>query len=220
MNIKQQLENKLVVQTTSIIPSIQEIERFYNFLNTKHKLGLPNNILFTIEQKSPKMLGYFMPSNNPTCYQKENTTLNTITLNSLFLIKGHPYITIAHEIAHFYNSFLGIKDCSSNQYHNKHFKKSAEMLGLLVTKTNKGFSQTDETTEFEDTLKEFMPTKDAFIIFQNNKEKVKKPSRNILFTCMCGVKIRTARNNFLGAICRGCNTEFIEKDNGENDEDD
>lgn len=203
--INQTTEENIVITTKekdiSIIPSIRECEKFSQFLNIEFNLGLPENIIFTIEQKSPKFYGYFMPE------QKGEKLLNTITLNSIYLKDNHQYITIAHEVAHYYNSFLGISDCSSNQYHNKHFKKVAEMLKLEVVKTKKGYSQTNSTPEFEELLLKFNPTPNIFDIFQNHSEKPKNKSR-LDKKCECGTIIYASKN-FNGATCLICEKEFI-----------
>jgi len=210
-------KNKVVVQTTikedvinSIIPSIKEVERFIIFLNKKFGLGLPNDIIINIQQTNPKTKGFFMPKGHKESYQNGKGKLNYICLSSIHL-KNFPYETIAHETAHFYNDFKGIKDCSSNQYHNKRFKEVAEMLLLKVDK-GKGYSQTSETEEFKDLLKEFKINDNAFKIFQNSKERKQKDnSRNLLYMCSCGVKVRTARNEEkpFNAICEYCKTKFV-----------
>jgi len=198
----------------SISPSIAEIERFILFLNKRFGLGLPNNISISIEKTSPTYKGFFRPHLNPEHITNEQTALNQIVLSSYHL-KNSPYETIAHETAHFINYFQGVKDCSNSQYHNKHFKTTAEKLLLLVEKTKKGYSLTKDSPAFIEMLKEFSPSPTAFKIFQNIREsKIKKPNRNLLYICSCGVKIRTARNENkpLKAICSYCNTEFINQD--------
>lgn len=200
----------------TIKPSIQEGERFIHFLNEKFKLGLNlSDLIFTIEGKSPKLKGYFMPSLNSQAYKvEESKPLNAITLNTLYLKSEElsPYETIAHEVAHYFNNSLGIKDCSSNQYHNKHFKKVAEMLLLKVEKTNKGYAYTELTEELKRIiLEEFKPLKNAFNLFQGLKaDKKKQKSRNLLFMCSCGFKIRSAKNEEkpLMAYCGYCGEDF------------
>ena len=220
---------EVIVQTTSIKPSIEEGERFIKFLDDKFNLKLPNTLIFTIEQKSEKLKGYFMPSLNPSAYtiEQSKTALNTITLNTLYLkdFELSPYQTITHEIAHFLNNIEGIKDCSSNQYHNKKFKNRAEKLLLIVEKTeSKGYSYTKLSPELEKAIvDDFKPSPNAFNIFQHITKKKKSKSRNLLFICGCGVKIRTAKNedNPLNATCNYCDSLFIEQfkddDEGEND---
>ena len=51
--------------------------------------------------------------------------------------------TLLHEMAHLRNFTLGVKDCNAAQYHNKEFKKQAELFGLKVEKMhNRGWAYT------------------------------------------------------------------------------
>ena len=213
--------NKVIVQTlnngltNSISPSIAETERFILFLSHKFNIPIKDELLVNIQTTSPSKMGFFMPSNSPTAYQKdalnpsnsEKQTLNLICLSSLYLKTGI-YETIAHEFAHFVNNQNGHKD--KNNYHSKHFKIVAEKLLLSVKKGNHGYNITEETPEFKNMLIEFMPNENAFKIFQNFNEKEKKGSRNLLFMCSCGCKVRSAKNEDkpLNAVCSYCLTKF------------
>lgn len=200
-------ENKEVVITQSIEPSIKEIERFLLFLNKKFNLGLNfDNITILISQAHKNTLGYFSPNG----FKNDKENLSGLVLNSIHL-KTHPYETIAHELAHYYNNQMGIKDTSQNgKYHNKKFKATAEMLLLSVAEPsdNRGYTYTSETTDFLSMLQnEFKPDTNAFNIKQLIHEKAKKPSRLFKFVCDCGFIIRTGRLD-LKATCEYCNTEF------------
>jgi hypothetical protein len=51
--------------------------------------------------------------------------------------------TLLHEAAHALNFQRGIKDCSKNQYHNRHFENAAKELGLTVSQVpHYGFALT------------------------------------------------------------------------------
>ena len=113
---------------------------------------------------------------------------------------------LAHELAHFLNHLQGVKDCTSNQYHNKQFKKQAETLFLKVERTNKGYAQTSETEEFKQLLTEFSPKTDVFNIIQQPKEKGKVGTRLNKWVCSCGVIVRCATE--LKAKCLECGGEF------------
>jgi predicted SprT family Zn-dependent metalloprotease len=196
----------------SIKPSIDEAERFIIYLNKRFKLGLPNTIIVNIEETKKTVIGYFRPKENPKHYRNSKKSLNNICLSSLWL-KEDPYETIAHEVAHFYNYKNGIRDCTINQYHNKHFKEVAERLLLTVEQTRtRGFAYTKPSKEFKKMLREFKPNRKAFHVFQKTVDKEKQPTRNILYMCSCGVKIRTAKNKnkSLDAVCQYCNTKFME----------
>ena len=197
----------------SIKPSIAETERFVCYLNKKFELNLPNDLIITISEAKPSIKGYFRPSGNTEAYINSDKRLNQINLNSLYLVET-PYETIAHETAHFSNQTKGVKDCSSNQYHNKHFKTEAEKLLLEVKSIEgKGFAYTTETPQFKEMLTEFKPDQTAFKVFQNKKEKEqKKKGRNLKFICPCGCIVRSARNEEkpLNAYCGYCEGKFEE----------
>jgi predicted SprT family Zn-dependent metalloprotease len=220
-------EDKLIVQTisNSIKPSIEETERFILYLNNKFTLNIKDNLIITIQETSKNAKGYFMPLESPKHYEKgtetaqdneittitgKTTALNLICISSLYL-KEKPYITIAHELAHYINHINNKK--AKNNYHHKEFKKVAELLLLKVSKGKHGFNQTDETEEFNKMLIDFKINPNAFLIFQNSQDKAKKGSRNLLFICNCNTKIRTALNEDkpLKAICGYCNSPFIQK---------
>jgi len=197
----------------SIQPSVAETERFICYLNKRFDLGLPDNLIVNIEDTSKNTKGFFRCKEHQKHYENTKQPLNYICISSIHL-QNNPYETIAHETAHFYNYSKGIKDCSSNQYHNKNFKVIAEKLLLKVEKGKRGFAYTDVTEEFTKMLKDFKADAKAFHIFQRTKEgKAKSPNRNLLFMCGCGIKVRTARNQNkpFNAICQYCNTEFTQQ---------
>ncbi len=193
-------------KTNSFRHAIEESERFIDFLNKKFNLNLPNNYLITISKGSKKESGFFMSLEHSEHYTNKTKDLNNINLNTYYLKTSNPYEVLTHEIAHFVNYIKKIKDCSSNQYHNKHFKKQAEEFLLKVERGKRGYSITSETEEFKEMLKEFKPNKDAFSIFQNIKKSEKVGSRLKLYMCDCGVKIRCAIE--LNARCLNCEGDF------------
>ena len=199
------------INKNSIIPAIQEGERFINFLNEKFKLELLKNFIISFHKQHKRVLGSFTPNLNPNHFEINKEKLHIITINTLHL-RGNPYETLAHELAHFYNNFKEVKDCSSNQYHNKHFKRVAEMLLLRVKKVEgRGFAFTEPTEEFNKMLdKEFKKNDEVFKLFQNKEgDKEKKPSRNYLFTCVNNCyKIRCGDKSLI-AVC-GCGEPFQE----------
>lgn len=71
-----------------------------------------------------------------------------INISAEYLSRGVNGVleTLLHEMAHFYNAVNEIKDCSSGQYHNKHFKRAAEMFGLKVERSGtRGYAYTSLT---------------------------------------------------------------------------
>jgi len=210
--IKTKVENIKTKLGNSIQPSIAETERFICYLNKRFGLELPDNLIVNIQETTKSTKGFFMCKEHAKHYENTKQPLNYICISSNFL-KDTPHETIAHETAHYYNYVKGIKDCTVNQYHNKHFKEVAEKLLLKVEKGKRGFAYTSVTPEFTEMLKEFKADKKAFHVFQKLKDKEKAQNRNLLFTCGCGIKVRTARNEDkpFNAICQYCNTEFTQQ---------
>jgi predicted SprT family Zn-dependent metalloprotease len=203
------MDNQIIVQTlnNSIKPSIEETERFILYLNQKFCLNIKNDLIINIQDTSTSTKGFFMPSQHKNHYEGEKP-LNYICISSLYL-KISPYETIAHELAHYINHIEG--HTNKGNYHTKHFKKQAEQFYLKVIKGKYGFNQTEETEQFKQMLNDFKINPNAFLIYQNKEDKKKGNSRNLLFMCSCGCKIRTAKNEDkpLKAICSYCNSPFI-----------
>lgn len=198
----------------SIIPAIQEGERFINFMNKRFNLELPNNLIISMHKQKKNILGTFTPNKNPNAFIKEGEKdpLHIITINTLYLNKD-PFETLAHELSHFINEFRGVKDCSSNQYHNKHFKKVAESLLLKVEKQKgRGYAHTERTELFNKMLEEFKPSETAFKMFQNETDnKTKTTTRNFLFMCSNACyKVRCGNKEFEGCLCK-CGSPFEEQ---------
>ena len=191
----------------SLIPAIKESEKFIKFLLNRFEIENIKPYIVVINKTSKNALGTF--ANTQTKQHFINTTeeFNTITLNTLHIKDCNPYEVLTHELSHYVNYCNNIKDCSGNQYHNKHFKAQAEKLLLSVEKTKNGFSYTKPTEEFIKMLEEFKPNKEVFNIFQSQRDKKKIGSRLRLFICDCGIKVRVGSDDF-NALCLDCNTEF------------
>ena len=194
------------LNNNSFIPALNESERFIKFLIKRFNLPVKNDYVVTINKASKNTIGYFMPKEHPQHYTNTKQDLNNINLSTLHLKTSSPYECLTHELAHFLNKIKGVKGCSSNQYHNKHFKKEVESLGLICEKSSKGYATTKETPEFLKMLEEFKPQKEVFNICQSNEDKQKVGSRLKKWVCGCGVILRTARE--INVLCLDCNTEF------------
>jgi len=226
----------------SIKPSVEECERFIQFLNKRFSLGLREDLIVLIsESDSPNTKGHFRPSKSPKSWRvqeqgkgdlafkqqnEEPTAQKDKPIHSIVLtahsLKDTPYETLAHETAHYINEIKGevSPKAYTNNYHSKEFKKRAEEMGLIVEKVaNYGYAFTRESPEFREMLKEFKPNEQAFKIFQalaENKGKGKK-GRLLKFVCSCGCIVRSAKNEEkpLRAICGYCDTPFKIKEEGE-----
>lgn len=195
------------LNNNSLIPAINESERFIHFLNKKFSLSLPHNYIVVINKTRKSALGTFANPQTKQHFINSNQELNTITLNTLHIKECNPYEVLAHELAHLINHLNKINDCSSNQYHNKHFKKQAEVFLLTTERTKKGYTTKDNDVFNKMVKEEFKSKPSVFNVFQSQKEPNKKGSRLRLYICSCGVKVRVASDDFMG-LCLECNGEF------------
>ncbi len=197
----------------SLTPLIKESERFIKFLIDKFQIEGLKPYIVVLSRENKKCYGLFANVETNQHYSNNTEELNTITLNTLYLKDNNAYKTLAHELAHFINYCRHIKDCSSNQYHNKYFKIQVEKFYLKCNKTKNGFSDTIPTEEFNKMLKnEFKANEEVFNLQQNqNKIKNKSKSRLRLYICNCGIKLRCASDT-LKANCKTCDSDFILND--------
>ena len=137
---EQEIKETSCLNNNSLIPALNESERFIKYLIERFNLSDLKNYIVVINKTSKNALGTFASKETLQHFTNTNNELSTITLNTLHLKKCNPYEVLAHELAHFINYSKGIKDCSSNQYHNKHFKQQAELLLLTCEKTKRGYS--------------------------------------------------------------------------------
>lgn len=140
--------------------------------------------------------------------------------------------TLLHEAAHAMNFQRGIKDCSSNQYHNQRFKAAAEELGLVVQQVpHYGFARTSlppETaasyTEETAALAIALLHRRAIVLAPatpptpptggddggNGEDKDNSKGRMIKAVCKCGYIIRASRKVLSATTvsCSGCGGPF------------
>lgn len=123
--------------------------------------------------------------------------------------------TLLHEMAHFWNIIHDIKDVSSYQYHNKHFKAAVEMAGLEVYKYDDALGyaltvSTDETINFIEKLNindaVFRTFRAGGLLDNGGKPKKKKGNSKMKkWSCGC-TNVRCAVE--LAAVCEKCGNSF------------
>jgi hypothetical protein len=123
----------------------------FNKIFTDNKLPKP---VITIQESGRKnAYGWF---GQGFWFDKElETGVPEINLSAEYVARGAEQVleTLLHEMAHFYNAVNNIRDCSSGQYHNKHFKSAAEKFGLKVTREGtRGFCRTALTEESQQAI--------------------------------------------------------------------
>lgn len=119
--------------------------------------------------------------------------------------------TLLHEMVHYNNKMLCIKDCSGNS-HNKKFKEAAESVGLIVMKgKGVGFGITSLSPERAEYIEQKVePNESVFEYFRADvKKEEKKPKKKNIFkyTCpKCGMEAKGKRD--LNIKCGTCNVNL------------
>jgi len=192
----------------SLQPCMKELERFYRFLNGKFKLGLPENVVITIQSKGRKKAMAWFKAN--AWQNGEEPEIHEINIAAEHLT-DHPYESLTHEIAHLceFKKTKGKSVCGSSNYHTTVFRTFAESFGLKVEKTKYGWSQTSEGEQFEKTLLEFKPESKLFEILRQQPQESKQATRMHKWQCGCTI-VRCAKD--LDAVCAACGDKFEEGD--------
>jgi len=148
----------------------QELYRAFDFFNKYFTDNELPKVVITI-QESGRRNAYGWFGNG---FWSDTTTAESvpeINLSAEYLSRSPDGIleTVLHEMAHLLNAVRGIRDCSSGQYHNKHFKAAAEEFGLKVERTgNKGWAYTSLNDEARRAIKNFKAKTE---VFSNLKRK-------------------------------------------------
>lgn len=119
---------------------------FDHFNKTFADNKLPKPVITIQESGRKNAYGWF--GNSFWVDKDMQASVPEINLSAEYLARGVNGIleTLLHEMAHYYNAINDIRDCSSGQYHNKHFKRAAEMFGLSVERGgNRGYAYTSLT---------------------------------------------------------------------------
>jgi hypothetical protein len=152
-----------------------------------------------------------------TPWESEGVKFNEIALNaeSFSLGAEHVLDSLLHEVAHSINFSNGVKDCSSNQYHNAHFARVAQSLGLK-TEEIKGQGHAKTTLSDEAILRWSIPLaiieqalKITALKGDNNKPKGRNTNL-IKAQCPCENTIRASKGVLEGGIrCDQCDCNFL-----------
>jgi hypothetical protein len=149
-------------------------------------------------------------------WHAEGEGFHEIALNGEIFEEGAESVlgSLLHEVAHSINNKKGIQDCSSNQYHNQHFKREAEALGLNVTEVKgKGHARTALAPEA--ILRWSIPLaiiREALRLgaFQMEAKPKGRNTNLIKAVCPCENSIRASRSVIdSGVRCDSCEENFI-----------
>lgn len=148
-----------------------ELYRAFDHFNKRFAENkLPKPVITIQESGRKNAYGWF--GNSFWVDKDMNTSVPEINLSAEYLARGADGIleTLLHEMAHYYNAVNEIKDCSSGQYHNKHFKRAAEMFGLTVERGgNRGYAYTSLTETSQQAIDELKIDKSLFSDIRRKK---------------------------------------------------
>lgn len=138
---------------------LRELYRAFDYFNEHLAKGSLPKVVITIQEAGRRnALGWFGKGfwSDQIC----EDGVSEINLSAEYMSRKPEEIleTLIHEMAHLKNACDGIRDCTSGQYHNKHFKRTAEEFGLLVERSgNKGYAYTSIGEKAEKAIKAFNP---------------------------------------------------------------
>lgn len=148
-----------------------ELYRAFDHFNKRFAENkLPKPVITIQESGRKNAYGWF--GNSFWVDKDMDTSVPEINLSAEYLARGADGIleTLLHEMAHYYNAVNEIKDCSSGQYHNKHFKRAAEMFGLNVERGgNRGYAWTSLTETSQQAIDELKIDKSLFSDIRRKK---------------------------------------------------
>jgi len=203
--------------TEKYIGTIEYLGRLYDFCNERFWKGELHKPIITVQQDvRNKALGWWSVKK----VWKENAEdegeheLN-ITANFLSRSLNEIAATMLHEMCHQYATANKLKDTSrAGVYHNKLFKRIAEMHGLKVaTAPTIGWSITDLTEESEKIIFEFEQSNPLEIIYRTPviKGQALRNSSTRKYVCpVCGNSVRATKA--VNIACADCNKLMILED--------
>jgi hypothetical protein len=190
----------------SILPLITELERIYKELATKYGIKAEQPLV-TIQTRGRQKntLGWFWDKK----WQQGKNEVGEINICAENL-NNNPIETLVHEMVHFSNTYENIKDCNSQQYHNRKFKERAEMYGLNVEKDGRhGWAITSLSKDLEEYLKGLSINYKLFELARKENLTITAPTKMKKFTCGCTI-VRCATE--LNATCKQCGKVFQEEE--------
>lgn len=156
--------------------ALDELYRAFDFFNDHFAQGKLPKVIITIQEAGRrKAVGWFGESfwKDDICDQG----VCEINLSAEYLGSADSTLcTLLHEMAHLWNATVAnVRDCTSGQYHNKHFRTSAQLFGLKVSRyKNKGYANTVLDEPANQAIDKLKPDTDALSSLK--RKRVKKQS--------------------------------------------
>ena len=164
----------------------QKLVEAFEFFNKELDAGLDTPV-FTLIPNRGRQSYYGWYWANRWKDGKKNLPEINITADTLKRSVEDICETLIHEMAHYKNNVAGVVDCNANQYHNKHFKKQAEALGLKVERMkNKGYALTSLDEKAHNLVKKYKnkyckDDKNPFHVYRVSEERITTVKSNKRF---------------------------------------
>lgn len=115
-----------------------QLEKLFRMINEDMFSGELETPIITI-QSTPRAYGHYSVTKIWTVNGEEQKHEINIGAGTLDREIEYTVGTLLHEMVHMYNdTVLNVQDCSrGGTYHNKHFRSTAEAVGLTVTRSDK-----------------------------------------------------------------------------------
>jgi hypothetical protein len=109
---------------------LAELERAFCFFNARlFGDSLPRTVVITLEDRRNRQLGSFCAArwSSPQGHLHHHVMVSTSAVG-----RGKEAVleVLLHEMVHYRNHQAGVVDCSRSQYHNRHFRDAALLVGL------------------------------------------------------------------------------------------
>lgn len=187
-------------------------EYFYNS-------GLERPIITVASMGRLSAYGWFTPAK---VWSDSETKRHEINISAEYLHRDicEVITTLLHEMVHLHCNMNGIKDVSrGNTYHNKKFKREAELHGLTIEHNARcGWSHgylSSEGEKFIEICKSRIPNLQKFQVYrgdgvlseENETKKVTKKSSSRKYVCSeCGLSVRATKE--VKIKCIECDVEL------------
>lgn len=195
----------------SLVPLLLELERMYDALAPLFGAPLDPRPVIVVQSggRRKNILGWHQQGvwRNGA---PDTDALSELTIVAEALTRPPEEVveTLVHEMVHHCNAVQKVRDCSSNQYHNKKFKELAERVGLQVADKDekRGYAFTSLSPELRERIEGLKLDPEAFALARRVFDPtLKKPTKMKKWTCGCTI-VRCATG--LVASCSKCGNDF------------
>lgn len=142
-----------------------ELQRAYDYFNRRFLAGmLPKIVCITIDTRSKGIFGYTYFSKVWLTGDSGNSFHIAVTDKAIELGTVNVLATLLHEMAHVYNSNLGIDDTHPSGYHTQDFRDVVRLAGLDTEKRHvtKGYFLTQLTSRGLRAIEELRPVEHVY----------------------------------------------------------